>query len=55
MPSVATVKDASYPVARALYLYTNGAPQGTVKEFVDFCLSPAGQKIVAATGYVQVN
>ena len=55
MPSPATVKDASYPVARALYLYTNGAPQGKVKEFVDFCLGSAGQKIVADTGYVQVH
>ncbi len=55
MPSVSTVKDGSYPVARALYLYTNGAPQGKVKEFVDFCLGAAGQKIVADTGYVQVN
>ena len=30
----------AYPISRPLYLYTNGKPQGVVKEFIDFALSP---------------
>ncbi len=54
-PSVSAVKDGSYPIARPLYFYTKGEPQGVVKDFIDFCLSPSGQKIVLETGYVSVN
>jgi len=55
MPSVATALNKSYPISRFLYLYTNGAPQGQVKTFIDFTLSLAGQKIVVETGYVKVK
>ena len=50
MPSVATVKD--YPYSRPTYLYTNGEPTGTTKEFLDFCLSPQGDSIVGKVGFV---
>lgn len=53
-PSDQSIKDGSYPIARPLFLYTNGEPQGTVKEFVDFSLSAAGQSIVRAAGYVEM-
>jgi len=55
VPSVATVQDGSYSIARGLYFYTNGAPSGVTKEFVDFVLSQKGQEIVLETGYVPVN
>ncbi len=55
VPSEDTVKSGAYPVARPLYLYTNGTPSGTVKTFVDFTLSAQGQKIVKDTGYVTVK
>lgn len=51
-PSIANALNKSYPVARALYLYTSGEPQGVIKDYVDWILGPAGQKIVADTGYV---
>ncbi len=54
-PSEATVVDGSYPIARPLFLYTNGEPQGAVKKFLDYALSDAGQKIVRETGYVPVH
>lgn len=54
-PSDQSVKDASYPVVRPLFLYTNGEPQGTVKEFMDFVLSPQGQTIVESAGYVRMQ
>lgn len=51
-PSMATAADGSYPIARELFYYTNGDPAGEVKAFVDFILSPEGQKIVQEVGYV---
>jgi phosphate transport system substrate-binding protein len=54
-PSEETVKSGAYPVARALYIYANGTPSGAAKDFLDCCLSDAGQKIVRQTGYVTVK
>jgi len=55
VPSEETVRSGAYPVSRPLFFYTNGAPKDTAKQFIDFCLSPAGQKIVRETGYVPVS
>lgn len=54
-PSFETVKNGQYPIARALYFYTNNQPSGFVNDFINFSLSPEGQKVVRETGYVQVN
>lgn len=54
-PSDQSVKDGSYPIARPLFLYTKGEPQGTTKDFLDFALSEAGQSIVRANGYVSMQ
>lgn len=53
-PSVATTLDKSYPLARSLLLYTLGEPEGAVKAYIDWILSPAGQAIVEENGYVPV-
>lgn len=53
-PTVATVHDGSYPLARSLHLYTLGEPQGAVKGYIDWILSAAGQKVVEDSGYVPV-
>ena len=45
------ILSGKYPLSRPLYYYTNGEPQGAVKEFVDFVLSPTGQAIVSEVGY----
>ena len=55
MPSDQTVKSGQYAIARPLYLYLNGEPKGTVKKFIDFCLSAAGQTVVKDTGYVAIQ
>ena len=55
MPSEKTVDSGEYSIARPLHLYTAGDPQGSVKEFIDFCLGPEGQKIVRETGYVPLR
>jgi phosphate transport system substrate-binding protein len=54
-PSEATVHDGSYPISRPLLLYTNGEPAGTIKAFIEFCLSTEGQKIVVETGYITIT
>jgi len=54
-PSVDTVRSKAYPISRSLLMYTNGAPQGTVKAFIDFTVSPEGQKIVREQGFVPVK
>jgi phosphate transport system substrate-binding protein len=55
LPSIATVNDKTYPIARDLYMYTNGEPTGTVKEYLDWILSPEAQQIVADLGFVPVK
>jgi phosphate transport system substrate-binding protein len=50
-----TVRSGEYSIARPLYLYTAGKPEGIVKDFVDFCLGTRGQEIVGQTGYVTVK
>jgi phosphate transport system substrate-binding protein len=47
-----TVLDGTYPVSRPLLFYTNGAPAGINKAFIDYCLSTQGQKKVTEVGYV---
>ncbi len=51
LPTAGTVKDGSYPISRDLYFYTRKAPEGGMKEFVDFALSDSGQAVVIEVGY----
>lgn len=55
LPSIETVNDKSYPIARDLYMYTNGEPTGIVKEYLDWILSAEAQEIVAELGFVPVK
>jgi len=55
LPSVESVQKKSYPYARPTFFYTNGDPTGLVKDFVEFTTGAAGQKIVAATGFVPIH
>jgi phosphate transport system substrate-binding protein len=50
--STTTVADHTYPISRNLYMITQGQPTGLTAEYINFILSPAGQKIVANDGYV---
>lgn len=50
-PSLATVQSNQYPLSRNLYFYTAGEAAGGVKAFIDWVLSPEGQKICEAVGY----
>jgi phosphate transport system substrate-binding protein len=55
LPAIETVYDKSYPIARDLYMYTNGEPTGIVKEYLTWILSAEAQEIVAELGFVPVQ
>ena len=54
-PTVENTINKTYPLARSLQLYTLGEPQGAVKKFIEWILSPAGQKILQDSGYVPLT
>ena len=54
-PSVKTASDRSYPIARPLFMYTNGEPAGKIKEYMDWILSDAGQCILKNKGYAPMR
>ncbi|MGD0611088.1 MAG: phosphate ABC transporter substrate-binding protein [Anaerolineales bacterium] len=54
-PTIQTVNDDTYPLARDLYMYTAGQPKGAVKDYLDWILSPEAQAIVTDLGFVPVS
>ena len=46
---------SNYPLSRPLYLFYDVDPKPTVKQFVDFCMSKEGQKIVRENGYLGIK
>jgi phosphate transport system substrate-binding protein len=54
LPSVETVNDGSYPIARPLYMYTAGEPADQVKEYLDWVLGD-GQSLVSELGFVPLQ
>jgi phosphate transport system substrate-binding protein len=55
MPSKESVLGKKYPYARPTFYYTKGEPTGVAKQFVDFTVSDAGQKIVEQVGFVPIR
>jgi phosphate transport system substrate-binding protein len=54
LPSVETVNDKSYPIARSLYIYSNGQPKGVLKAYLDWVLTD-GQEQVLDLGFVPLQ
>jgi phosphate transport system substrate-binding protein len=54
-PTVENAKNNSYPITRPLQIYVVGQPTGPVKEYLDWILSPEGQKVVLDLGFVPVK
>ena len=52
--SIETVLNGKYPIARPLFMYTNGTPSegSPLADFVNLGNTPAGKKIVSETGFV---
>ena len=48
-----TALSGAWPIARELYLFTNGEPAGEIKRLMDYILDPQkGQKAVAEIGFI---
>jgi phosphate transport system substrate-binding protein len=54
LPSIATVNDKSYAIARDLYMYTVGQASGAEKDYLDWIISAEAQQIVARLGFVPI-
>jgi phosphate transport system substrate-binding protein len=54
LPSVETVNNLAYPIARDLYIYTSGEPTGVEREYLEWILSEEGQEIVMVLGFVPI-
>ena len=52
---MATASDGTYPIARPLFMYTNGEPKGDVKTYLDWIMSDTGQCIIKDKGYAPVR
>lgn len=55
LPSIQTVDDHSYAIARDLYMYTQDEPTGALKDYLNWLLSPEAQDIVSELGFVPVG
>jgi len=51
--SAKTTLDGTYPISRALYMFTQGWPSGDILNFINYVLHPQkGQKYVEEAGFV---
>ncbi|MCX7708199.1 MAG: substrate-binding domain-containing protein, partial [Anaerolineae bacterium] len=46
LPTPETLRAGAYPLGRVLYLYVPRSPSPAARSFIEFALSPAGQRIV---------
>lgn len=54
-PTVANSMNGKYPIVRPLYYYYNVKSERVVRPFIDYLLSPAGQKLVLESGFVPLK
>ena len=51
--SAETTLNGTFPIARPLYMFTNGWPTGDVAKFINYVIHPRkGQKYIAEEGFV---
>ncbi|MDD4857306.1 MAG: phosphate ABC transporter substrate-binding protein [Candidatus Krumholzibacteria bacterium] len=57
MPDNSTVTSGTYPIARPLFMFTNGYPKmgSRLYTFLNLYLTPKGQEIIQAIGFVPVT
>ncbi len=53
-PSIESVNNNSYPIARDLYMYTAGEPTGAIKAYLEWITSIDAQQIVSDLGFVPI-
>jgi phosphate transport system substrate-binding protein len=54
LPSIESVNDNSYAIARDLYMYTDGEPKGIIKNYLEWIGSEEAQAVVAELGFVPI-
>ena len=54
-PNVENTIAKTYPIARPLFVYSLGEPEGALKDYIDWCLGEEGQRIVNDSGYVSLS
>ena len=54
-PSVDTINNSSYKVARGLYLLSSGKPSSLASAYISYLRSNEGSKIVNKYGFIAVN
>jgi phosphate transport system substrate-binding protein len=54
-PTSQNALSGKYPIARPLYMYTDGQPKGEAGKFIKFLVGPEGQKIVKKEGFVPLK
>jgi phosphate transport system substrate-binding protein len=53
--TVATALDRTFPIARPLFMVTNGFPTGKVLDVIMWILSDAGQRLVLEAGFAPIR
>lgn len=51
-PNTKNTKNDTYPLTRYLHFFTSRSSSGNVKKFIDWVLSPQGQKTVKEEGFI---
>ncbi|MCL1865221.1 MAG: PstS family phosphate ABC transporter substrate-binding protein [Spirochaetes bacterium] len=55
-PTIENGKSGVYPISRKLYMYVNkNKLSAETKKYIDFVLSPEGQKLVKETGFISIK
>ena len=54
LPSAETVNNNTYPIARNLYMYTAGEPEGIIAEYLEWIIGAEAQAIVTELGFVPI-
>ncbi len=55
LASAETIAKNQYPITRYLFMYLRNRPTGAMKSYIDWILSPEGQKLVVEMGYFPVK
>ncbi len=54
-PTNANVKNGSYPLARPIFLLTQGPPTGAAKSFLDYVMSAPAQTLLEKEGLISAR
>lgn len=51
-PTEDNARNDTYPITRYLHFFTSKSPSGEIKNFIDWVITPEGQKIIRKEGYI---